>query len=57
MTSLRSSGATVAQTVLEECTEAFTDKHRPASEEFGGVPRQVVSDSSGIGVTEALWSR
>ena len=51
------SGAIFVQAFPKECTETFTEGHRRAFEEFGGVPRRISYDNSAIAVIEVLEGR
>lgn len=51
------SGAMFVQAFPKECTETFTEGHRRAFEEFGGVPTRISYDNSGIAVIEVLKGR
>ncbi len=51
------SGAIFVQAFPKECTETFMEGHRRAFEEFGGVPRRITYDNSGIAVIEVLKGR
>jgi len=42
------SGAIFVQAFPKECTQTFMEGHRRAFEEFGGVPRRITYDNSGI---------
>jgi hypothetical protein len=51
------SGAMFVQAFPKECTETFMEGHRRAFKEFGGVPKRITYDNSGIAVIEVLQGR